>query len=443
MGKTMTKRAAATIRYLAPFVRSKLAQDQSVDLRKLLMPITAATFQEDKPRILRGIQRLTKGKLAQDASIGEVAELLDIIDAHGGGLEEDESVSKAQHNAMEAAAHGTSNLGIPKKVGKEFEKADKGKTFDEDDMAEKGNREDRVEGGTGGLHHPIHEFLKGKVSAQDLDKVHQLLAKHADDHSYADDEHEEDSEIDKESQEFFGGEGEDQDGESYEEGEGEPGEKLKKLGAETGEDEEYDLADKDAGSEPEQEQRDNMREWRRGQRKTEPATDKKRRGMDRKRAKDGGGPPPFKGRPSPGGGMDRRGSAHDRRDLVTRAEMEQGIEAAVRVVREKERDLRMGFDKAVKDAQKKERDIRDAERAVHPYVGTLNLTFDSADAVYAHALKLLNVDVRGVHPSAYPSILRTVQRTAGTMPKPRVAMDAAATQSYHERFPDAGRIKMA
>jgi hypothetical protein len=42
----------------------------------------------------------------------------------------DESVSKEQHGAMEAAAHGHSNLGIPKEVGKEFSDADKGKSFD-------------------------------------------------------------------------------------------------------------------------------------------------------------------------------------------------------------------------------------------------------------------------------------------------------------------------
>ena len=38
---------------------------------------------------------------------------------------DDKSVSQAQHNAMEAAAHGQSTLGIPAKVGKEFVDADK------------------------------------------------------------------------------------------------------------------------------------------------------------------------------------------------------------------------------------------------------------------------------------------------------------------------------
>jgi hypothetical protein len=39
------------------------------------------------------------------------------------------SVSKAQHGAMEAAAHGKSTLGIPKSVGQDFTSADKGKSF--------------------------------------------------------------------------------------------------------------------------------------------------------------------------------------------------------------------------------------------------------------------------------------------------------------------------
>ena len=39
------------------------------------------------------------------------------------------SVSSKQHNAMEAAAHGHSTLGIPKSVGQDFANADKGKRF--------------------------------------------------------------------------------------------------------------------------------------------------------------------------------------------------------------------------------------------------------------------------------------------------------------------------
>jgi hypothetical protein len=37
------------------------------------------------------------------------------------------SKTAKQHRAMAAAAHGKSNIGIPKKVGEEFLAADKGK----------------------------------------------------------------------------------------------------------------------------------------------------------------------------------------------------------------------------------------------------------------------------------------------------------------------------
>lgn len=37
------------------------------------------------------------------------------------------SVSQAQNRAMHAAAEGSSTLGIPKKVGRDFVKADEGK----------------------------------------------------------------------------------------------------------------------------------------------------------------------------------------------------------------------------------------------------------------------------------------------------------------------------
>lgn len=39
------------------------------------------------------------------------------------------STTLAQHKAMEAAAHGHSNLGIPQSVGQDFEQADKGRSY--------------------------------------------------------------------------------------------------------------------------------------------------------------------------------------------------------------------------------------------------------------------------------------------------------------------------
>ena len=48
------------------------------------------------------------------------------------------SVSKRQHRAMEAAAHGKSTLGIPKSVAKEFVAADRSKNLGKYLHAKKG-----------------------------------------------------------------------------------------------------------------------------------------------------------------------------------------------------------------------------------------------------------------------------------------------------------------
>lgn len=83
-------------------------------------------------------------------------------------------------------------------------------------------------------------------------------------------------------------------------------------------------------------------------------------------------------------------------------------------------------------------DIRTAEEAVRPYIGKLAMAHDSADAVYRTALTSLGVDITGVHPSALPAILKA-QPVPGTeqAQKPRVAMDAAGVNSFHEMFPAA------
>jgi hypothetical protein len=60
-----------------------------------------------------------EGRGQKTYSVGEVDKIA-----------KDVSLSEAQHKAMGAAAGGKSNLGIPKKVGEEFSKADKGKGFD-------------------------------------------------------------------------------------------------------------------------------------------------------------------------------------------------------------------------------------------------------------------------------------------------------------------------
>lgn len=110
----------------------------------------------------------------------------------------------------------------------------------------------------------------------------------------------------------------------------------------------------------------------------------------------------------------------DKKDVITKPAMDAAINAAVKRVQENARA------------------VRTAEDDVRPYIGNLAIACDSAEDVYRTALTSLNVDVAGVHPSAFKAILKTMpapgsQRVAA----PTVAMDAKSANSFHALFPEA------
>jgi hypothetical protein len=94
---------------------------------------------------------------------------------------------------------------------------------------------------------------------------------------------------------------------------------------------------------------------------------------------------------------------------------------------------------AVAETIRTQREIRDAERAVAPVVGDLAIACDSAESVYATALKMRGVKVDGVHPSAYKSMFEMLAAQPKAT-KPHIAMDAAGAKSFVERHPEAARI---
>jgi hypothetical protein len=128
-----------------------LAKDAKIDLMPIFKDVTSKSFKAKTVKL--ALDSALKGKLAVDAEagMGHVAQMLDHIE-HVSGEGRDESVSPEQHKAMEAAAHGKSEIGIPKKVGEEFADADKKKAEDEENEKK-----------TGGL----KEFLRGKGMSED------------------------------------------------------------------------------------------------------------------------------------------------------------------------------------------------------------------------------------------------------------------------------------
>ena len=164
MAKAPTKFANTALQLTAAVVGPLLAKDKKIDLMPIFKDLTLKNF--DKKKIKIALDSALKGNIAKDAepNMGHVASMLDHIEHMTKPEVADESVSKEQHNAMEAAAHGTSNIGIPKMVGEEFSKADTGKTFDEEGfknfLKEKGVADEDIEAACDML--PKNEMEGGK-----------------------------------------------------------------------------------------------------------------------------------------------------------------------------------------------------------------------------------------------------------------------------------------
>jgi hypothetical protein len=108
---------------------------------------------------------------------------------------------------------------------------------------------------------------------------------------------------------------------------------------------------------------------------------------------------------------------------------------------EEEKDDKKAMDAAINAAHdaamNKFKAIRQAEKDVAPIIGEV-AAMDSAEAVYKLALDHLNIDVTGVHPSAYPALIKLATAKAE---KPKMAHDAAAASDFATLFPTAVKLK--
>lgn len=99
------------------------------------------------------------------------------------------------------------------------------------------------------------------------------------------------------------------------------------------------------------------------------------------------------------------------------------------------------MDAAIRAAVARERqnaaEISAAREAVRGRVGALNGAFDSAADVYKSALIAMDVNVKGVHPSAFRALFEAMPKAAAPR---QLAQDAAARSEYETRFPNASRL---
>ena len=108
--------------------------------------------------------------------------------------------------------------------------------------------------------------------------------------------------------------------------------------------------------------------------------------------------------------------------------------------------IKMAKDEATAAAVKRMRDIQEAEKAVKPLIGEVTMACDTADAVYRLALDEAGIDVTGVHPSAFKSMvamLVTNKANAATQQKvpTKIGMDSKTVAGFKERYPTAGSVR--
>lgn len=101
--------------------------------------------------------------------------------------------------------------------------------------------------------------------------------------------------------------------------------------------------------------------------------------------------------------------------------------------------IRLAADSATKRAAENFRAVREAEQAVRPLIGDV-VAMDSAEDVYRTALEQAEVDITGVHPSAFPAMVRMAISQKENS-RPVIAQDSASYSEFEKAFPTATKLK--
>lgn len=79
MAKKLSRMGLVAAGALTAYLNPRIAQDKSIDLTQVLKDVTAKNYNEMKGTIVESVTSLVAGKLAQDANIGDLAELLNAL----------------------------------------------------------------------------------------------------------------------------------------------------------------------------------------------------------------------------------------------------------------------------------------------------------------------------------------------------------------------------
>lgn len=382
----LTPTARATMGAVTVYLSPRMALDQKIPaLVPLFGDIGAKNFVDKIPTMAHRITRAVRGRLAEDADIEDLTELLDALSDSG---------------AMEGADTEESDPNFAASPSEHLEGMD-------DDL---------------GLMERIMGRLKDDVPPETLAKITEMIGEERRAHEQETHDADMDDAYDAACAEL----GRDEAPEETEKREEAFGAKFAKdrMGRDETPEEAKERRAADKMSRDRRMSRDSKRandaKGRLGRdetpeelaerRKADRAEDRKRLGRDE--------PPPFKGRPNPGGTMD---------NMVTKDEAKALAKQAA--------------DEAIAG----QRDIADAKDFCRPWIGSLSMAFDSAEGVYRHTLTARGVDNKEIHASALKTVLgMTPKPSASGNPRTAdLALDAKPAKSFAERFPSAGRIGAA
>ena len=105
-------------------------------------------------------------------------------------------------------------------------------------------------------------------------------------------------------------------------------------------------------------------------------------------------------------------------------------------------------EEATKAAVQRMRDIAQAEKDVKPLIGDV-MGMDSAEEIYRLALDQAGIDLEGVHPSAFKTMVGLVIKQKAedvaqgkTRSQVKLAHDSKSVAGFRERFPMAGKVQV-
>lgn len=101
MAKLASRKALLLSGALGVYLKPKLAMDKSIDLSGILAGVTAKNFASKRKAIAAGINAKAKGKLAEDADLGDLDAVLEAVADLTDGDEMDDDLDQAMDDGAE------------------------------------------------------------------------------------------------------------------------------------------------------------------------------------------------------------------------------------------------------------------------------------------------------------------------------------------------------